>query len=74
MDKLKEIFHKIKTTEIKFKKPDFIAHKEKTSAKNISEETLLRKFRLQNLKNICNKSLSKYQFLYSYNSIIRYIK
>ncbi len=50
MDKLKEIFHKIKTTEIKFKKPDFIAHKEKTSAKNISEETLLRKFRLQNLK------------------------
>ena len=40
MDKLKEIFHKIKTTEIKFKKPDFIAHKEKTSAKNISEEII----------------------------------
>ena len=52
MDKLKEIFHKIKTTEIKFKKPDFIEKKKKTSAKNISEETLLRKFRLQNLKNI----------------------
>ncbi len=49
MDKLKEIFHKIKTTEIKFKKPDFIAHKEKTSAKNISEETLLR----ANINFIC---------------------
>ena len=35
MDKLKEIFHKIKTTEIKFKKPDFIKNKKKTSAKNL---------------------------------------
>ncbi len=32
MEKLKEIFHKLKTTEIKFKKPDFSALKEKAAS------------------------------------------
>lgn len=51
MEKLKEIFHKLKTTEIKLKKPDFSALKEKAASKNISEKSS-GKFSLQSLKNI----------------------
>ena len=52
MEKLKEIFHKLKTTEIKFKKPDFSALKERAASKNNSENTSSNKFSLQNLRNI----------------------
>ena len=51
MEKLKEIFHKLRTTEIKFKKPDFTAVKESISSKNNTENTS-RKFSLQSLRNI----------------------
>ena len=52
MEKLKEIFHKLKTTEIKFKKPDFSALKERAASKNNPENTSSHKFSLQNLRNI----------------------
>ena len=52
MEKLKEIFHKLKTTEIKFKKPDFSALKERAASKNNPENTSSNKFSLQNLRNI----------------------
>lgn len=59
MEKLKEIFHKLKTTEIKFKKPDFSALKEKAASKNISE-SLSGKFSLQNLRNISLQDIKNF--------------
>lgn len=59
MEKLKEIFHKLKTTEIKFKKPDFSALKEKAASKNISEN-FSGKFSLQNLKNISLQDIKNF--------------
>lgn len=50
MEKLKEIFHKLKNTEIKFKKPNFSSIKEKKASEKADKIT--DKFNLQSLKNI----------------------
>lgn len=59
MEKLKEIFHKLKTTEIKFKKPDFSALKEKAASNNISESSA-GKFSLQSLRNISLQDIKNF--------------
>lgn len=59
MEKLREIFHKLKTTEIKFKKPDFSALKEKSAPKNISESSS-GKFSLHNLRNISLQDIKNF--------------
>ena len=59
MEKLKEIFHKLKTTEIKFKKPDFSALKEKAASNNISENSA-GKFSLQSLRNISLQDIKNF--------------
>lgn len=59
MEKLKEIFHKLKTTEIKFKKLDFSALKEKAASNNISESSA-GKFSLQSLRNISLQDIKNF--------------
>ncbi|HIZ89921.1 MAG: hypothetical protein MSA07_08950 [Mucispirillum sp.] len=61
MEKLKEIFQKLKNTEIKFKKPDFNAVKEKIAAK----ETVTfknKKINLQSLKNLSLQDIRNFDY------------
>ena len=61
MEKLKEIFQKLKNTEIKFKKPDFNAVKEKIAA----TETVTfknKKINLQSLKNISLQDIKNFDY------------
>ena len=61
MEKLKEIIQKLKNTEIKFKKPDFNAVKEKIAAK----ETVTfknKKINLQSLKNLSLQDIRNFDY------------
>lgn len=61
MEKLKEIFQKLKNTEIKFKKPDFNAVKEKIAAKD-SITIKNKKINLQSLKNISLQDIRNFDY------------
>ncbi len=61
MEKLKEIFQKLKNTEIKFKKPDFNAVKEKIAAKE-SVTFKNKKINLQSLKNLSLQDIRNFDY------------
>lgn len=61
MEKLKAIFQKLKNTEIKFKKPDFNAVKEKIAAKE-SVTFKNKKINLQNLKNLSLQDIRNFDY------------
>lgn len=61
MEKLKAIFQKLKNTEIKFKKPDFNAVKEKIAAKE-SVTFKNRKINLQSLKNLSLQDIRNFDY------------
>lgn len=61
MEKLKEIFQKLKNTEIKFKKPDFNAVKEKIAAKE-SVTFKNKKINLQSLKNLSLQDIKNFDY------------
>ncbi len=61
MEKLKAIFQKLKNTEIKFKKPDFNAVKEKIAAKE-SVTFKNKKINLQSLKNLSLQDIRNFDY------------
>ena len=61
MEKLKAIFQKLKNTEIKFKKPDFNAVKEKIAAKE-SVTFKNTKINLQSLKNLSLQDIRNFDY------------
>ena len=61
MEKLKAIFQKLKNTEIKFKKPDFNAVKEKIAAKE-SVTFKNKKINLQSLKNLSLQAIRNFDY------------